>query len=119
MFVCMYEGLFETYEDLENILATTPSSNGVFFVPAFGFIEIDNGEKTSVGTGFIGLKPTTTKAEMMRAIMDSIAYSIKLRMELVLKDLKYHRIPLNSVRYECDFLLLFCLFVCFYQILFI
>lgn len=91
-------GLFETYDELESILATTPTSNGVYFVPAFGFIEIDNGEKTSVGTGFIGLKPTTTKSEMMRAIMDSIAYSIKLRMELVLRDLKYHNIQLNSVR---------------------
>lgn len=85
---------------MDRILETTPSSNGVYFVPAFGFIEIDNGEKTAVGTGFIGLKSTTTKPEMLRAIFDSIAYSIKLRMELILKDLKHHNIPLNSVRYS-------------------
>lgn len=93
-------GLFESYEDIESILATTETSNGVYFIPAFGFIEIDNGEKTSVGTGFIGLKATTTKAEMVRAIFDSIAFSTKLRMELVLRDLKHHNISLNSIKWE-------------------
>jgi glycerol kinase len=90
--------LFDTYDELENLLKTNTSTNGVYFIPAFGFLEVNDGEKTSVGTGFIGLRPSTTKAEMVRAIFDSIAYSIKMRMDLILKDLKHHNIPLNSVR---------------------
>jgi putative glycerol kinase 5 len=69
-------------------------------VPAFGFLEVENGDKTSVGTGFIGIKSNTTKAEMVRAIFDSIAFSIKLRMDLLMNDLRYHGIPLTSIKYN-------------------
>lgn len=83
---------------MENILHSTTSSNGVYFIPAFGFLEVDRGEKTSVGTGFIGLKASTTKHQMVKAIFDSIAYSIKLRLAMVVGDLRHHGIPLRSIR---------------------
>lgn len=91
-------GLFDSFDQIDEILAATTTSNGVYFVPAFGFIEIENAEKTAVASGFIGIKQTTTKADMLRAIFDSIAFSIKLRFELVTKDMRHHGIALNSVR---------------------
>ncbi len=91
-------GLYNEYNEIEDILKSCESSNGVFFVPAFGFLQNDGIDKSSIGTGFIGLKQTTTKREILRSIFDSIAFSIKNSMQNLIKDLKMHRIILKSVR---------------------
>jgi len=75
------------------------NSNGVYFVPAFGILDIPNLNKETVSSGFIGLKANTSKAEMIRAIFDSLAFTIKIKMDLILSDLDYHNIPLRSIRF--------------------
>jgi glycerol kinase len=55
-------------------------------------------DKNKIATGFIGLKSNTTKAQMFRSIIDSIAFSIKIKMNLILKDLKSNNISLRSIR---------------------
>jgi len=55
-------------------------------------------EKKHVGTGFVGISSNTNKAQMLRAIFDAIAFSIKLTMDLFLKDLKRYNISLKSIR---------------------
>jgi sugar (pentulose or hexulose) kinase len=67
-------------------------------VPAFGVLDIPNVNKETVSPGFIGLKVNTTKAEMIRAIIDSLVFTIKIKMDLILSDLDYHKIPLKSIR---------------------
>lgn len=74
----------------------------MYFIPAFGLLELNNVDKTSVATGFIGLKSNTTKAQMVRSIFDSLAFAIKLKMDYVIKDLKSNNINLRSIRYVFD-----------------
>ena len=55
-------------------------------------------EKKRVGTGFVGISSNTNKAQMLRAIFDAIGFSIKITMELFIKDLKKYNIALKSIR---------------------
>lgn len=91
-------GLFNNYNEIEELLNSIENSSGVFFISAFGFLDLPSVDKTKVQTGFIGLKQTTTRAHMFRSIIDSIAYCIKIKMDLMLKDLKFNNIPLRSIR---------------------
>lgn len=92
-------GLFDDYDQIESILQSTDSSDGVYFVPAFGLLEKSGtDDKSNIATGFIGLKQNTTKAQMLRSIFDSIAFSIKMRLEALFKDLEEHNVRLNSIR---------------------
>ena len=91
-------GLFNDYAEIETILKTTTSSSGVYFVPAFGLLEKSGVDKSSIATGFVGLKQSTSKADMLRSIFDSIAFSIKIRIAALRRDLNAHGIRLASVR---------------------
>ena len=51
-----------------------------------------------MGTCFIGIKSSTTKAHMLRAIIDSICFMIKIKLDLILNDLKTYNIPLKSIK---------------------
>ncbi|KAI4468443.1 sugar kinase [Holotrichia oblita] len=50
-------------------------SDGVFFIPAFSGLGPPLSDDLAA-TGFLGLKPTTTKNHMMRAILESIVYTV-------------------------------------------
>ncbi|GJQ66308.1 hypothetical protein Trydic_g4353 [Trypoxylus dichotomus] len=50
-------------------------SDGVFFIPAFSGLGPPLSDDQAA-TGFLGLKPTTTRNHMMRAILESIVYTI-------------------------------------------
>lgn len=91
-------GLYSDYKEFNNILNLTPNSRGVYFISAFGLMDAENFDKSKVGTGFIGIKANTTKAEMLRAIVDSIVFPIKLKFESLIKDLKENGIELGSIK---------------------
>lgn len=91
-------GLFNEYSEIEGLLNSTENSGGVYFIAAFGFLNLPSVEKNKIATGFIGLKSNTTKAQMFRSIIDSIAFSITVKMHLILKDLKLNNIKLRSIR---------------------
>ena len=91
-------GLFNDYDEIEGILKSVNSSEGVYFVPAFGLLETDNVDKNSIATGFIGIRSNTKKAHMVRAIFDSIAFAIKLKMDMMLKDLNHYNISIKSIK---------------------
>jgi glycerol kinase len=87
-------GLFDSFDQIDDILNKTKTSNGVYFVPAFGLFTMP--DKTKITTGFIGLRASTSKADMLRAIIDSIGFSLKLSMDSLLKDLKILNIQIKQ-----------------------
>lgn len=87
-------GLFKDYDQLNEILESTENSGGVFFISPFGYMDKPNSEDT----GFVGIKATTTKAQMLRAVIDSIVFTIKTSFDSLMKDLKSHGIPLKSIK---------------------
>ncbi len=91
-------GLFNDYKEFNDTLKATENSSGVRFIGAFGYLEMEGINKSKVGTGFIGITRETTKAHMLRAVVDSIVFSIKIKFDSMLKDLKTNKIALRSVK---------------------
>nr|CAD7408859.1 unnamed protein product [Timema poppensis] len=79
--------LVEVYEDVvDRSFVNTPAesadqalsvkdSDGVFFVPAFNGLQAPINDYQAAA-GFIGLKPTTSKHHMVRAILESLAFRV-------------------------------------------
>ena len=100
-------GLFEEFDEIEGLLKSTQSSNGVYFFPGFGLfnkndVQQENGRRSPKfipsASVFYGIKSNTTKAEMLKSIFDAIAYTVKIKFDAVLKDLELLNIRVNSVK---------------------
>jgi len=71
----------DDYDMFEELISNAPSgSNGVLFLPYL------NGERNPVNDeeakgAFWGITPNTTKADLMRSIMEGVAYSLKQLLE--------------------------------------
>lgn len=68
-------GLFRTFEEMEQMLEQTPDSEGVYLVPAFvglGAPYWDSYARASI----TGMNRGTTKAHIIRAAIESIAYQV-------------------------------------------
>lgn len=50
-------------------------SNGVYFVPAFNGLQAPY-NSTKISAGFIGIKHTTKKAHLVRALLESLAFRV-------------------------------------------
>ncbi|WKY15450.1 hypothetical protein Q1695_000715 [Nippostrongylus brasiliensis] len=66
-------GLFCDVTQTSTMAKTVENSNGVLFVPAFGGLQTPINDDTAC-CGFLGLRPDTSKAHMVRAILESIAF---------------------------------------------
>jgi xylulokinase len=83
-----------TYEDLDlSVERVTRGRSGVVFLPYL------NGERCPIqdvnATGcFIGLKPTTTKEEMVAAVLEGVAMAMREIMDLVVRSEDQRRVTL-------------------------
>ncbi|KAJ0174116.1 hypothetical protein K1T71_010262 [Dendrolimus kikuchii] len=66
-------GLFNNPEETADIANSVPDSGGVFFIPAFSGLGPPYNDGTAA-SGFIGVKPTSTRAHMVRAVLESLAF---------------------------------------------
>jgi glycerol kinase len=69
-------GLFHEYSELEELAGSVPDSGGVVFIPAFTGMMAPFWDASAHGTIF-GLSRSTTKAHMIRALFEGIAYRVK------------------------------------------
>ncbi|KAH8288023.1 hypothetical protein KR018_000997 [Drosophila ironensis] len=67
--------LFENPSQTSDIAESVTDTNGVFFMPAFSGLGPPVNDYRSA-TGFIGLTPSTTKAHMVRALLESIVFRL-------------------------------------------
>ncbi|XP_052860053.1 putative glycerol kinase 5 [Anopheles cruzii] len=78
-------GLFEDPAESATMALSVPNSDGVLFVPAFSGlgppIHDDN-----AGSGFIGIKASTRKEHMVRALLESLAFRVALLYDCALKE---------------------------------
>ncbi|KAM7356588.1 glycerol kinase 5 isoform 2-T2 [Cochliomyia hominivorax] len=68
-------GLFEDPEETSNIAESIPDTNGVYFVPAFSGLGAPINDHKAA-SGFIGINPSTRKAHMIRALLESIVFRL-------------------------------------------
>lgn len=70
----------------EEIAKSVDNNDGVYFIAAFSGLGVPiNNEKA--GTGFVGIKPTTKKAHLIRALLESVVF----RTTLCYRSLKKER----------------------------
>lgn len=72
---CRNIGLFDEYDEINDIVSSVKNSQDVFFVPAFSGIQAPVNDET-VATGFIGVKPSTTKKHLLRAAIESLGFRV-------------------------------------------
>ncbi|XP_059164187.1 putative glycerol kinase 5 isoform X2 [Physella acuta] len=78
------------------IAQSVPDSGGVVFVPAFSGLQAPFNDDKAV-TSMVGLRPSTTKAQIVRAMLESLAFRFKALYEMALTET---RIPLSHVRVD-------------------
>lgn len=99
-------GLFQSLGDSSRVASATASTRGVFFVPGFHGLQGAIGDSTATA-GFLGLRLDTTKCEMLRAVLESIAFSQKQLVEAFLEetDYKFDKLVVDGGVAQNDFIL--------------
>jgi len=72
---CRNIGLFNEYHEMNDLVSSVKNSQDVFFVPAFSGIQAPVNDETAA-TGFIGVKPSTTKEHLLRAAVESLGFRV-------------------------------------------
>ncbi|NWQ76440.1 GLPK protein, partial [Columbina picui] len=83
--------LFTNVDETEKMARSVVDSQGVCFVPGFQVSVND----PYLCASFMGLKPSTTRNHLVRAILESVAFRNKQLYDIIVKDV---RIPLQSIR---------------------
>ena len=78
-------GLIDRSEDVEELAASVPDSDGVFVVPAFTGLGAPYWDPDARGT-IVGLTRGTTRAHLARATLDSIALQVADVLEAMAAD---------------------------------
>ncbi|CAD5229422.1 unnamed protein product [Bursaphelenchus okinawaensis] len=79
-------GLYNELSELDD-LNENDKGHGLHFVPAFSGIQtpVDDGRAVC---SLLGIKPNTTKSQMLRAVIDSISFRVKHIWDTMLKEVK-------------------------------
>ncbi|XP_075363357.1 glycerol kinase 5 isoform X3 [Mycteria americana] len=83
--------LFTNVDETEEMARSIVDSQGVCFVPGFQVSVND----PYLCASFMGLKPSTTRNHLVRAILESVAFRNKLLYDIIVKKV---RIPLQTIR---------------------
>lgn len=89
-------GLISSSAESEPIAASVPDSGGVYFVPAFTGLGAPHWRSDARGL-FCGITRGSTKAHLVRAVLESIAYSARELAECMTRD---GNVALNELK--CD-----------------
>ncbi|XP_072474286.1 glycerol kinase 5 isoform X1 [Notamacropus eugenii] len=86
--------LFTDAEETEKMAKSLPDSEGVCFVPSFSGLQIPLNDPCACAS-FMGLKSSTNKYHLVRAILESIAFRNKQLYEMMQKEID---IPVTTIR---------------------
>ncbi|XP_072111136.1 glycerol kinase 5 [Mobula birostris] len=87
-------GFFSDVTETEKMAQEVQDSDGVFFVPAFSGLQAPLNDPNACAS-FMGLKPSTTKIHLVRAILESIAFRNKQLYDTMLREI---HIPITHIR---------------------
>lgn len=77
--------IIDTAQETENIAKSVDDSEGVYFVPAFVGLAAPYWDQYARGM-MIGITAGTTRAHIVRATLESIAYQVKENLDVMKKD---------------------------------
>lgn len=87
-------GYFDDVNESASLASSVEDTDGVYFVPAFSGLQAPINDDKACSL-MLGMQPTTTRAHLVRATLESIAFRFKLLYETVLHETK---VPLSHVR---------------------
>ncbi|XP_016911627.1 putative glycerol kinase 5 [Apis cerana] len=98
--------LIDQVAETANIANSVNDSDGVYFVPAFSGLHAPINDYRAAA-GFIGLKPTTRKNHLVRALLESIVFGMLLLYETLCSETSftYKRIRVDGGVSKNDFIL--------------
>lgn len=82
--------------ETEAMAESTQSTGGAFFVPAFAGLAAPHWDQYARGT-IVGITGSTTKEQIVRATLESVAYQVKDNLDVMIKDSK---IPIDIMRVD-------------------
>ncbi|CAH1783633.1 unnamed protein product [Owenia fusiformis] len=86
--------MYDDLNELSRVAESVPDSGGVYFVNSFNGLQAPiNDDKAC--SGILGLNPSTSKAQIVRALLENISFRFKLLYETALTET---RIPLSHIR---------------------
>ncbi|XP_075876919.1 glycerol kinase 5 isoform X1 [Nelusetta ayraudi] len=88
--------LFANVQDTSAMAYSVSDSDGVCFVPSFSGLQAPLNDPKACAS-FMGLKPSTTKSHLVRAILESIAFRNKQLYETMLRETN---IPITKIRVD-------------------
>src|SRR5690625_3352505 len=77
--------IIDTAQETEYLAKSVPDTGGVYFVPAFVGLAAPHWDQYARGM-MIGITGGTTRAHIVRATLESIAYQVKENMEIMERD---------------------------------
>lgn len=78
-------GLFQTFDEMEQLLAQVTNNEGVYLIPAFVGLGAPYWDPYARAV-LTGMSRSTNKAHIIRAALDSIAYQVRDAVELMQKE---------------------------------
>lgn len=87
-------GLFDTFEEMDRLLAEAPNPEGVYLVPAFVGLGAPYWDPYA-RAAITGMSRSTGKAHIVRAALESIAYQVRDAAEMMKEETG---IPLKELR---------------------
>ncbi|XP_076435847.1 glycerol kinase 5-like isoform X2 [Babylonia areolata] len=89
-------GLFEDVSETGEMAASVQDSGGVCFVPSFSGLQQPVNDDSAT-TSLMGVTQATTKAHIVRAMLDSLAFRFKGLYEAIISETQ---IPLSCIRVD-------------------
>ncbi|MEQ2201289.1 putative glycerol kinase 5, partial [Xenoophorus captivus] len=86
--------LFSDVTETSDMAYSVSDSDGVCFVPSFSGLQAPLNDPRACAS-LMGLKPSTTKSHLVRAILESVAFRNKQLYETMLRET---HIPITQIR---------------------
>ncbi|XP_015516346.1 putative glycerol kinase 5 isoform X1 [Neodiprion lecontei] len=99
-------GIINEPEETSDLAKSVKDSDGVYFIPAFSGLQAPINDHTAAA-GFLAVKPTSSKAHLVRSILESIVFRILLIYESLQQETEftYHRIRVDGGVSKNDFMM--------------
>ncbi|XP_053565792.1 putative glycerol kinase 5 isoform X2 [Bombina bombina] len=88
--------LFSKLSDTEDMARSVSDCGGIYFVPSFTGLQAPVNDPFACAS-FMGLKPSTSKSHLVRAILESVAFRNKQLYDTVLRETC---IPITQIRVD-------------------
>lgn len=88
--------LFSDVQETSNMAYSVSDSDGVCFVPSFSGLQAPLNDPKACAS-LMGLKPSTTKSHLVRAILESVVFRNKQLYETMLRETQ---IPITNIRMD-------------------